>query len=62
MKNDCFAMHNGRCKILLGNAFVAYKRGGCCGNEGCPFYKPKGKEKRYKRGLSNEDKIRFLGL
>lgn len=60
MKNDCFAMKkNGECKILLAKYYVEYLKERKCGNDGCPFYKPHGKTKAYKRGLSLVERERI---
>jgi hypothetical protein len=54
-KNDCFAFQERRgkqkCRILLEASASEYMELGDCGNDGCPFYKPKGYEHTYVRGI-----------
>jgi len=45
---------------MLKEYALGYKKQSLCGNNGCPFYKPKGKEKTYKRGLNMEEKSKII--
>jgi len=50
----------GHCIVMLKEYALGYKKQSLCGNNGCPFYKPKGKEKTYKRGLNMEEKSKII--
>lgn len=56
--NDCFAweVRKGvqKCRVLLDRYAIDYQEEGSCGNDACPFYKPRGKEKSYIRGFDRE--------
>lgn len=55
-RNNCFAYQvkdgRGRCRVLLDTYAQEYMEVGDCGNDGCPFYKPKGYEHQYIRGFT----------
>lgn len=61
----CFAYRKEKnkaaeCTALSEDGFRGYLKEGFCNNYGCPFYKPKGEERRIIRGLSKTERARVL--
>lgn len=54
-KIECFALDvkDGirKCRVLQERCSREYMQNASCGNDNCPFYKPRGQEKTYIRGL-----------